>query len=274
MINTDQIKNNLKTSLFGKYIYYFPEIDSTNAYAYRLAQEGAPEGTVILTDYQIQGKGRHGREWKSPKNANILMSIILKPQLPIEQVVKITLASAGIVVETLERILKRSKNTDIDFSLKWPNDVMVNGKKIAGILAESSLREKDIIFVIVGIGINVNQDLSSFDKEIREKATSLYIETSQKYDRETIISDLINTYEKTYINLERTNYNQVVKEWKQRCNHIGKQMRIETHSTTESGRFLDVDEKGILLYQTANGKVKELVSGTIKSIKAVNGFND
>lgn len=274
MINTDQIKNNLKTSLFGKYIYYFPEIDSTNAYAHRLAHEGAPEGTVVLTDYQTQGKGRLGRDWKSPKNDGILMSIILRPQLSIEQVIKISLASAGIIVETLERFLRRSKINALDFNLKWPNDIMVKGKKIAGILAESSLREKDIVFVIVGIGININQDLSSLDEEIREKATSLYIETSQKYDREEIISDLINTYEKTYINLERTNYNLVVKEWKQRCNHIGNQMRIKTHSTTESGKFLDVDERGILLYQTADGEVKQLISGTIKSIKAIHGSDD
>lgn len=274
MIDIDQIKNNIKTSLFGKYIYYFPKIDSTNLYARRLAQEGAPEGTIVLTDYQTQGRGRLDRVWESPKDTNILMSIILRPRLNIERVAKITLASAGIVVDTLERFLKKSKINKIEFSLKWPNDVLVKDKKIAGILTESSLREKEIVFIIVGIGININQDNSSFNKEFRENATSLYAETSQKFEREQIISDLITAFEKKYFTLERSNYNQVVKEWKQRCDHIGKQIRIETHLKVESGEFLDVDENGILLYRTADGEVKELVSGTIKSTKAINGSND
>jgi BirA family biotin operon repressor/biotin-[acetyl-CoA-carboxylase] ligase len=271
MIDTDKIKKYQKTSIFGKYCYYFPEIDSTNSYAHRLAHEGAPEGTIGITDYQKEGRARLDRVWESSKEANILMSIILRPRLNIERVIRITLASSEIVVDALERFVKKSVDNKLRFTVKWPNDILANGKKIAGILTESSLRDKDVIFVVVGIGLNVNQDLSELTEGIRKKTTSLFAETSKKFDREKLMAEILGQFEKKYFTLERSNYNRVIEEWKERCDHIGKEMMIETHTDIESGRFIDVNERGVLLYKTKDGQTKELVSGTIKSIKAING---
>ena len=271
MINIDQIKKYLKSSIFGKYLYYLPEIESTNVYAQKLAREGAPEGTIVISDYQTEGKGRLDRVWESSKEANVLMSIVLRPRLNIEKVVRITLASSEIVVGALEQFLKKSKIKNIEFTVKWPNDILVNGKKIAGILTESSLRDKNVVFVVVGIGLNVNQDISKLSADIMDVSTSLAAEAGKKFNREKIISEIITAYEKKYYLLERTNYDQVIQEWKDRCPHIGHEMEIETYLTLEKGKFVDVNERGVLLYQIEDGKVKELVSGTIKSIKAVNG---
>jgi len=269
MIDIEQIKKNQKTSIFGKYIYYFPEIDSTNNYAQRLAHEGAPEGTVIISDYQTEGKGRFDRVWKSSKESNILMSFVLRPRLEIERVMRITLAVAEIIISSLENFLNKTKIKNISFSVKWPNDILANGKKIAGILTESSLREKDIVYIIVGIGLNVNQDISELNNELKGTATSLFAETNQKFSRESLISEIITEFEKQYFNLERTNYDLVLQDWKNRCDHIGQEIEIETHDTTETGKFIDVTEKGILIHVSEEDEERELVAGTIKSLKVL-----
>ncbi len=273
MIDIDKIKKVQKTSLFGTYVYYFPEIDSTNNYASRLAEEGAPEGTVVICDFQTAGKGRLSRHWESSRDSNILMSIILRPRLEIERVSKITLATAEILVKTLEKFLGKLKFDTLTFNVKWPNDILVNGKKIGGILTESSLREKDIIYVVVGIGLNVNQDIIQLSKDVRLNATSLFAETGQIFDREILIAEIITEFEQQYFNLERTNYSQVMENWKSRCDHIGKDIVIETHVTSERGKFIDVTEKGILLKMSENEEEKEYMAGTIKSVKVINGSN-
>jgi BirA family biotin operon repressor/biotin-[acetyl-CoA-carboxylase] ligase len=199
------------------------------------------------------------------------MSFVLRPRLDIERVVKITLAASEIVISSLEKFLSRSGIKNINFSVKWPNDILANGKKIAGILTESSLREKDVVFVVVGIGLNVNQDMSELSDSVNENATSLYKETNKKYIRETLVSEIITEFEKQYFNLERTNYDQVMQEWKSRCDHIGKEIMVETHVATETGKFIDVTEKGILLYKPDDDHEIELVAGTIKSLKVIHG---
>jgi BirA family biotin operon repressor/biotin-[acetyl-CoA-carboxylase] ligase len=269
MLDIEQIKKNQKTSIFGKYIYYFPEIDSTNNYAKRLALEGAPEGTVIIADYQAEGKGRHDRVWESSKESNVLMSFVLRPRLEIERVIRITLGVAEIIISSLEKFLIKTQVENINFSVKWPNDILTNGKKIAGILTESSLREKEIVYIIVGIGINVNQDISELNNDLKETATSLFSETNHEFNRESLISEIISEFEKQYFNLERTNYDLVLQNWKDRCDHIGKEIEVETHVTTETGKFVDVTEKGILIHATGEDEERELVAGTIKSLKVI-----
>jgi BirA family biotin operon repressor/biotin-[acetyl-CoA-carboxylase] ligase len=274
MADVNKIKKYLRTSIFGKYIYFFPEIDSTNSYAHRLAHEGAPEGTIVITDYQSNGRGRHERVWESSPGANILISLILRPRLSVERFIRITLASAEIVISALDKFLKRQKQPRIHFKVKWPNDILVSGKKIAGILTESNIREKEIIYAIVGIGLNVNQKISELSEETRSGVTSLLNETDVIFERERLIADIINEFESRYFILERTNYDQVIESWKKRCDLIGKDIMIETHSDVEAGRFLDVNERGILIYKTKDGQVKELITGTIKRMSPVYGSDD
>jgi BirA family biotin operon repressor/biotin-[acetyl-CoA-carboxylase] ligase len=265
MLDKEKIKSSLKTSFFGEYLYYFSELDSTNNYLKNVAAGGAPEGTIVLTDYQRSGKGRMGREWQSTAGENILMSILLRPKLSIEAVQCITLATSNIVVSAIEKYLKQKKIRHPQFILKWPNDIYVQHRKMAGILIESSLQDKWIDFLVVGIGINVNQNINELDANIRDAATSLQAETDQTFDREQLIATLINTYEKEYIRLESTGYHGVIPDWKKRCTQIGKRILIETPVYKEYGQFKDLNEKGILLYETDEGAVKELVAGTIKA---------
>jgi BirA family biotin operon repressor/biotin-[acetyl-CoA-carboxylase] ligase len=274
MMHKEVIQSFLKTSFFGKYLYIFPELDSTNNYAKKIAQEGAPEGTVVLTEFQTGGRGQQGNSWQSSPGQNILMSIILRPRLKIESVRCITLATANILAVAIEKFLKRKKISGVNIHLKWPNDVYINDKKVAGILIESALQDKRIDFLIVGIGINVNQDISDLSDNIMETSTSLRHEVQQKLDREELTATLINLYEREYIRLESTNYHGIIREWKKRCAQIGKRVRIATPVTVETGVIRDVDESGKLLYETDEGILKELVSGSITNQIQAHGIND
>ena len=214
MLDLNKIKKRQKSSIFGKYNYYLPEIDSTNAYAKRLAFGGAPEGTVVMTDFQTEGKGRMDHTWESSRGANVLLSLILRPRLNIDHVIKITLATALIILTTLKKSLPAAARQSVDFSVKWPNDIIANGKKLGGVLMESALREKKVLFVVVGIGLNINQDISELSEEIRLNSTSLSAETGLRLARENIIAELLTKFEKEYFLLERTNYNRVIRNWK------------------------------------------------------------
>jgi BirA family biotin operon repressor/biotin-[acetyl-CoA-carboxylase] ligase len=274
MLDLNRIKKLQKSSIFGKYNYYLPEIDSTNAYAKRLAIGGAPEGTVVMTDYQTEGKGRLGHFWESSRDVNILLSLILRPRLNIDHAIKITLATAVIIISALKKSLKNTSSGKIDFTVKWPNDILANGKKVGGILMESMLREKEVLFVVVGIGLNINQDPAHFSKEVQKTATSLFAETGLNLERERIIAGFLSTFEKEYFHLERTNYNQVIRNWKRHCTHLGQEIVIETHTGKESGTFLDVNQRGILLYRSGSGEEKELVTGSIKHVRTAHGSDD
>ena len=273
MLDENLIKNSLKTSFFGKYLYVFPEIGSTNSYARELVKQGAPEGTVVLADYQSNGKGRLGRHWQSSKGANILMSLILRPKINIEAIRCITLATSDILISALEKSIKKEGLAKIKFKVKWPNDIMVDGKKIAGVLCESSVREKAVEYVVVGLGINVNQDISQLSEDIRSKTTSISAETARHFQRETLIAQLLLKYEQNYIHFERTNYDQGINNWKKRCDQIGNSYIIKTPVSEELGQVIDIDNNGVLVYQTQEGKIKKLIAGDIKYESGINGID-
>ncbi len=264
MLKKELIQQQLCTSYFGRYIYVLPEVDSTNRYARDQAKEGAPEGTVILSDYQTAGKGRKGNSWVSTAGANILMSIILRPHLLANAVQSITLATANIVVNALDRFLILEKCDGIDLHLKWPNDIMVTDRKLAGILIESTVRNKWIDFLVIGVGLNVNQDIKLLPGDVRKRATSLAVETGRQFNREKLAAQLISDFERNFIRFARTDYGTIIYEWKQRCRHIGKTYMIETPLGNEKGKILDINENGMLVYESENtGDVKMLVSGRI-----------
>ena len=168
-----KIQAKLKTSLFGTNIYYEESLDSTNDYTMQLAKEGAPEGTIVLTEYQESGKGRLNRSWFSRRGQNLLMSILLRPELEIEMVQKIALATATILIDSLEDFYKNRKIKISELEVKWPNDILLNGKKLGGILAESKLKNKTMEALVIGIGLNVNSTKNEFPEDIRDLAISL-----------------------------------------------------------------------------------------------------
>ncbi len=263
MLDQQSIESLLQTSFFGRFLYIFPELDSTNSYARKLIDEGAPEGTVVLADYQRAGKGRFGHSWQSSPGVNILMSVIIRPRILVEAIQNITLATANILIQSFQKFLRQEKVQDIPFSVKWPNDIFVQGRKLCGILAESGIRNKSVEFVIVGIGINVNQDIRELPADIRNSSTSFYAETGRTYSREKLIVRLLRDFEKEYIDLERRGYDHVIEEWKKNCRQFGQEVQIETPLIKEAGRLVDINEQGLPLYQTANGQIKKIVTGRI-----------
>jgi BirA family biotin operon repressor/biotin-[acetyl-CoA-carboxylase] ligase len=263
MLQQKIIKEGLNTSYFGKYLFIIPEVDSTNAFAREKAREGAPEGSVIITDHQTSGRGRMGRVWESQAGKNILMSIILRPRIPVSAARCITLATATIVIRTLKIFLNIYNKENIDLQVKWPNDVLLNGKKVAGILTESSVMNQRIEYLISGIGININQKVSEFSPEVQNLVTSLSEVTGEVIDREKLIAHLLVMFEKQYIRLERSNFADVIADWKTYWHMVGKAARIETPVVSEWGEIIDINQYGSLLYKTEDGLIKELVTGNV-----------
>ncbi len=264
MLDCDKVRINLQTSIFGRTLYCFQVIDSTNAYLLSLARDGAAEGTVVQADYQTSGRGRKERKWFAAPGKNLLFSILLKPELEIDYSKKIVLAAAIILAETIKQYLEIHNLPSVKISFKWPNDLMVNGRKLSGILAESILRDKKIVAMVLGIGINLNEAIDEMDSSIQQTATSLFQLTGQQINREEFLTIFLRQFEKDYERFERNFYNQVVEEWKAHCDQIGQKVLISTPFGEEEGVVKDINESGYLIYEDQKGVRKALIAGEIK----------
>ncbi len=265
MLDRKKIMHRLKTTLFGRNLFLLDEIDSTNKYAMKLAKEGAPEGTVVFTAYQTAGRGRLNRSWFSSRGENLLISLILRPKQNIETIQRISLAVAVILLEATHSYLKKYGYPQLDLRLKWPNDLLVGDKKLAGILTESILRENSLEAVIVGIGLNLNFRAEKMPQEIRHTATSIRIETGKHVDVDRFFTHLLYHFEQAYLKLERNGYADVVDKWKAYNRQEGQDIIIRIGETDEHGRFVDVNSSGHLLYQDDKGRMHEIVSAEILS---------
>jgi BirA family biotin operon repressor/biotin-[acetyl-CoA-carboxylase] ligase len=206
MLNIESIKEELHTETFGNNLHIFSDINSTNTYAMQLASQGAPEGTTVIADYQSAGKGRMGRKWISDHSMNILMSFVLRPEFDMESVNIITYMTANIVISAVQLHLIENNINNLQLYMKWPNDILVNNRKIAGILTESCIRNRKIEHIVVGIGLNVNQNFTDLDNNLRNTSTSLYHETNKVFKREKIIVKIIEQYEKVYYQLASSDW--------------------------------------------------------------------
>ena len=180
----EKIKEQLRTDFVGREIKYFAEITSTNEVAKELASRGAEEGTVVLAETQTQGKGRLGRRWLSPKGG-VWFSVILRPRISAKYSYQLTFMTAVAVAKTIRKLFK------LNAEIKWPNDVLVNERKVCGILTETSTRGDAIDFAVVGIGVNANVDLASFPKNLRASVTSLEAEVKGEVEREGLLCALL-----------------------------------------------------------------------------------
>ncbi len=265
MINCDKIRTKLNTMILGRNLYCFQVIDSTNSYLLELARTGAPEGTLVLAEYQTAGRGRKSRKWFAKQGKNLLLSILLRPELEIDYVQKITLATAISLANSIDAYLKDHQLPALDIKFKWPNDLLVNHRKLSGILSESILKDKKIVALVIGIGINLNEMPEERDPSISEKAVSLKELTGAEIDRENFLCQFLENFEKDYERFERTLYKQVIEEWKQRCSQFGQKVIIETPFGEQEAIIRDVDESGYLIYEDKSGQLHSLVTGEIIS---------
>jgi BirA family transcriptional regulator, biotin operon repressor / biotin---[acetyl-CoA-carboxylase] ligase len=244
-------ETNPAETLIGHKLYYYPQTGSTNDEAYRLGMAGAPEGTAVIADSQTKGKGRMDRVWHSPADSNIYTSLILRPHFKPAEAPQISLV-AGIAVAKL-----LGQYCPGRVELKWPNDVLVKGKKICGILAQMKTAGEDIDFVVVGIGINVNIGKDQFPAEICETATSLSIETGQEINRRNLIISLYENLAKWYKKLLQNGFSAIKDEWLNLAPIIGQNVQIMFQNERVIGKALGIADDGSLIVLTAeNGKVK------------------
>lgn len=255
--NTQFFSKNLKNPLVKK-ILAFNETDSTNKKAKELAQKNEPEGTIIIAKIQKQGRGRFNRIWQSPEGG-LYFSIILKPKIKTEKSTLLPLVSALSVCKTIESIC------DLDVKIKWPNDVLINGKKICGILLESDSDRNKINFIILGIGINLNIDTNSLSKDFN--ATSLSYEFGINLDFYDFFKKLLMNLDKYYKIFNNHDFNQILFEWKKNSDTIGKKIVIKTSNEEIKGKAFDVDENGFLVIQTDSGEYKKITSGDCLYLK-------
>lgn len=273
LLNLHELSYGLKAKKIGSSIKYLDIVDSTNTYAKRLAQEGCPEGTVVVAERQTGGKGRLGRTWESIGNSNIYMSIVLKPSMAPEQVQIITLAAAVAVIRAIK------STTGIKAGIKWPNDVILDGKKVCGILTEMSSEMDRINFVVVGIGINVNQDEKDFPEELKVKATSLKAfinktkqqETRPYFKRSDIIKEVIYEMEQQYEKINNSRVSEIIEEWKRHSVTIGKEVKVISRNIEYVGIAEGVTEDGRLVVKCNDGVRKEILSGEV-SIRGAMGY--
>jgi BirA family transcriptional regulator, biotin operon repressor / biotin---[acetyl-CoA-carboxylase] ligase len=247
----------LKSHRLGKTIHHFLETGSTNDAARQLADQGAPEGTLVLAEEQTQGRGRLGRAWLSERGAGIYASILLRPVLKPRDVAVLTLVAAVAASEAIE--LDCGLRADI----KWPNDLLLSGRKCCGILSEMQAERDDVRYVIVGIGINVNH--SVFPEELSQRATSLRIEGKRTYSRVALLCEFLLRFELLYDDLQRGSLATVLQRWVDRSSFaFGKQVSVDLSSgKMVDGQTVGLSALGNLKVKLADGRVEEVMSGDI-----------
>lgn len=257
------IKDDLNAIEIGKKIIYLDIIDSTNNYGKRVAKEEV-SGTVIISEEQTFGRGRLGRNWISPKGEGIWMSIILKPDIPPTEGMKITQIAAAAVCKAIRNV------TQLNVLIKWPNDIVVGGKKVCGILTEMAGELNQIEYLVVGIGINVNNQ--EFPKNLQPMATSLAIEKGEKIDRKTLIVDLLRNFEELYKDyIETKKLDKTLTFVRNYSAVLGKNIIILKGEKIFKATALTIDDEGLLEVVYENGQKEFLISGEI-SIRAEKGY--
>ncbi len=257
-IHPFEIRHGLNTTVFGQQeIACFKQTDSTNIRARELAVNGAPEGTIVIAESQTAGRGRKGRHWFSPVKGGIYMSLVLRPQLSPADAPRITLMTAVALAQAL------IASTDINIKIKWPNDILTNGKKLSGILTEISTEMDMVDYVIVGVGLNVNMTADKFKGELEDIATSLRIETGMEFDRSTLVRTVLEKFEQTYDLFNTQGFAPIIDRWKTLSGIIGKIITIDVLGKIHKGRVIDVDNSGILITEDENGKQHRFYSGDV-----------
>ncbi len=263
ILSYEEIEPYLNTKFIGRRIIHFHSIDSTNKEAKGLASS-LEEGSVLIGEEQSSGRGRLGREWISPRGKGIWMSIVLKPELEPERLSRITLIGAVSIFKALE-------NIGIVSEIKWPNDILISKKKVGGILTEMSGELNMIHHLVMGLGINVNLDKDDIPEDLRHKASSLKIEENKKINRQRLTGDILNEFEKYYIEFKKDgSLDGVIEILRSNSALIGKEVRVISGKRERLGLARDINDRGQLLVEFEEG-IESIDSGEV-SIRARNGY--
>ncbi len=253
-----ELKNRLRTNCFGNEVVYVDEVDSTNALAKR--EKGKPEGTVFVAKKQTQGRGRTGNVWNSDDENALYMSILLKPQIAPEKISGLTLVFGLAVFSAL-------KNYE-DVEIKWPNDIILNDKKVSGIMCEMSADSNKIEYVVCGVGVNVNNE--KFPKEIEKVATSLKLETGRNFEISEVASEILGEFEELYNEFLENGLDNIINDYRNNCITLSKQVRVIIDSVEIEAYALDITDDGELLVRTDDGE--KIINSGEASIRGINGY--
>ncbi|MEZ3435153.1 MAG: biotin--[acetyl-CoA-carboxylase] ligase [Lachnospiraceae bacterium] len=264
IISQAEIESVVKTDWAGRQVIYYDETDSTNIQAKLAGENGAPHGTLVAADRQDAGKGRRGRIWDSPKGQCIYMTLLLRPELEPAKAPMLTLVMALSVAEAVK------EQTGLEAKIKWPNDIVLNKKKICGILTEMSTEIDYIHYIITGVGINANQE--EFPEEIKEHATSLFIEGGKRVRRSKLVAAVMAQYEKNYSAFtERGDLSALVLKYNKILVNYDQDVRILDPKGEYNAHAMGINEKGELIVTTAEGEEKHIFSGEV-SVRGIYGY--
>ena len=256
VLGDSEIKSRMETQWVGQRVYFSEEIDSTNTQAKRLAEEDAPSGTLVVSDCQVKGKGRRGRVWTSPKGEAIYMTILLRPQIRPDRASMVTLVMGLSVVQAIRNVL------GLETSIKWPNDVVLNRKKLVGILTEMSAQMDYIEYLVIGTGINAN--MTAFSEELKDKATSLRMEMGRPVNRAALIAESMKCFEKNYEIFEKTqDLSGLMEDYQAVLANLNQPVRVLEPGHEYSGIARGINEKGELLVEREDGTVTAVYSGEV-----------
>ncbi len=263
-IAAEEVGSRLTTTRMGREIRYFSRIDSTNQYAKRIAEEGAPDGTLIIADEQTAGKGRSGRHWVTPPGEAIAFTLILRPKLATDRISMVTLVMGLAVVHAVNSLYGLSAG------IKWPNDAVSGGRKLCGILTEMSAEISEVHYIVIGVGINAN--LTEFPEEIRPIATSLRLETGHEVNRAELIAQVMKEFERLYTMFENAGDLSGLKdEYNSVCLNMDRPVRVLDPRGEYTGTARGINERGVLRVEMEDGSVREVSSGEV-SVRGIYGY--
>ncbi len=255
---SSEVAADLGTAVVGREVVYLEQTDSTNMQARQLAEGGAAEGLVVIADRQSSGRGRMGRFWVSPPGVNLYLSVVLRPPIEPRHATQMTFLTATAVAEAIEA------SGDFAPQLKWPNDVLLNGKKVAGLLNELNAETEQIHFMILGIGVNLNMTPEQFPSDLRAPATSLLNEGGGKVSRLAFTRTLLQRIDHHYRIYLDEGFAPIMAAWERRSHMIGRQVEVDYQHSRLTGTVTGLDEAGALLLRLPNGAEERVLAGDVK----------
>ena len=249
----EEIKKKLNTTIFGGKFHYFEEVGSTNRIARELADDGAKEGTVVICETQSDGRGRLSRTWISPRGG-LWFSFILRPQIPPKKAPIVTLLTGVAVAKAI-------RGFGLDAKIKWPNDVLINERKVSGILTEMDTDSDVVNYIVVGVGINANVDRTVFLEEFKDRTTSLKEELKTDISRVDLMQSFLQEMEHYYTSFKNKDFECVISEWKRLSGTLGSHVRIETPAEEIEGKAIDINPDGALILELSDGSKKTIFAG-------------
>jgi BirA family transcriptional regulator, biotin operon repressor / biotin---[acetyl-CoA-carboxylase] ligase len=253
----DLIARRGKAEIIGRDIRVFQETTSTNDVIEKLARDGVKEGVVVYAESQTKGRGRLGRKWISPAGKGLWFSILLRPDLRPPEATQLTIATATALWRAIQL------TTGINAEVKWPNDILIRGKKVAGILTEMSAELDRVKHVILGIGVDVNLSVSEFPADVRKVATSLRAELGKPVLRAELATAILRELDQDYARICGGHFAEVADEWEERCTTIGQQVTISIGERKIRGRAESLDDDGALLVRTEHGRLERIIGGDV-----------